>query len=193
MRERERTRERPIAVGRGVLLRPARPEDRREFVALLRASRAHLRPWEPRVRDPDGSGRFARFLGARASPDARRWLVCRRSDGAIVGGVSLNHVVRGVFQNAAIGYWLGAAHTGRGHMTEAVRLAVGHAFRRMGLHRVEANVIPENRASKGVVRRAGFRKEGLSPRFLKIDGRWRDHERWAVLAEEWRSGRRKGG
>jgi ribosomal-protein-alanine N-acetyltransferase len=168
-----------------------RPEDRGEFLALVRESRAFLRAWEPSVRDPDGSERFARLLERSRAPDARRWLVRRRGDGAIVGQVSLNHVVGGPFRNAALGYWLGVAHTGRGYMTQAVGLALRHAFGAMRLHRVEANLMPRNGASRGVVRRNGFRREGLSPRFLKIAGRWEDHERWAVLAEEWRAGRRR--
>src|SRR6266566_1180875 len=82
--------------------------------------------------------------------------------------------------------WIGVRHARQGYMTEALPLALRHAFRTLRLHRVEANILPVNRASLALVRRAGFRREGYSPRYLEIAGRWADHERWALLAEDWR-------
>ena len=88
-----------------------------------------------------------------------------------------------------MGYYIGAPFAGRGYMTEAIRLMLRYAFRDLKLHRIEANIQPENVASIALVRRAGFRREGYSPRYLKISGRWRDHERWAILAEDWKAKR----
>ena len=92
----------------------------------------------------------------------------------------------GPIQSAFLGYWTGAPHVRRGYMTEALQLALRHAFRTLKLHRVEANIIPRNKASKALVKRAGFTREGLSRRYLKIAGRWQDNERWVLLREDWK-------
>jgi ribosomal-protein-alanine N-acetyltransferase len=106
-------------------------------------------------------------------------------DGAVLGVVNLNEIVRGAFDSAYLGYYGFSPHTGQGYMTEGLRLVLRHAFRRLGLHRLEANIQPGNRASRALVRRLGFRREGFSPRYLKIGGPWRDHERWAIVREAW--------
>ena len=101
----------------------------------------------------------------------RAWLyalVCTAA--SVVGGI--------------LGYAIGAPYAGEGYMTEGIELVLRHAFGAMGLHRLEANIQPGNEPSIALAKRAGFRLEGFSPRYLKIDGRWRDHERWAILAEE---------
>ena len=98
--------------------------------------------------------------------------------------VNVNCIVRGLFQSAYLGYYVGAAFAGRGYMAEGLALVVRHAFSEMGLHRLEANIQPDNAASIALARRCGFRKEGFSPRYLRISGEWRDHERWALLADE---------
>jgi ribosomal-protein-alanine N-acetyltransferase len=100
----------------------------------------------------------------------------------LVGIVNVSEIVRGAFRSGYLAYYVFRPYERRGLMTEGVRLVVRDAFRRLGLHRLEANVQPGNRASIRLVRRLGFRREGYSPRYLKIQGRWRDHERWARLA-----------
>jgi ribosomal-protein-alanine N-acetyltransferase len=115
------------------------------------------------------------------------FFACRCDDGAIAGAINLSEIIRGPFQNAFVGYFMGAAFAGRGYMTEALGLVLKHGFRHLKLHRIEANLQPGNSASRALVRRAGFRLEGYSPRFLKIAGRWRDHERWAITVEDWRT------
>ena len=110
-----------------------------------------------------------------------------RSSDDLVGVVNLNEIVRGNFQSAYLGYYAFAPHVGRGYMREGLTLALRWVFGELRLHRVEANIQPGNEASLALVRRLGFRREGASPRYLKIAGRWRDHERWALLAEEWRT------
>jgi ribosomal-protein-alanine N-acetyltransferase len=109
-----------------------------------------------------------------------------------VGGININEIVRGVFRSGYLGYQVGAPHARQGYMTEALAIVLREAFGPLRLHRVEANIQPGNRASIGLVRRAGFRLEGLSRRYLKIGGRWRDHERWALTVEDWRRRRRSG-
>ena len=105
----------------------------------------------------------------------------------LVGVVTVSEIVRGQFQNAYLGYYVFESFRRRGLMTAAVALVVTKAFRKLRLHRVEANIQPANVASIRLVRRLGFRKEGLSRRYLKINGKWRDHERWAVTREEWKA------
>src|SRR5262249_46324844 len=113
------------------------------------------------------------------------FLVCCNRDGAIVGTINLSQIFRRSFQNAYVGYQLFAGFTGNGFMTEAVAIAVGFAFHDLKLHRLEANVQPDNIASIRVLERNGFVKEGFSERYLKIGGKWRDHERWAIIKENW--------
>ena len=103
----------------------------------------------------------------------------------------VNAIVRGLFHSAYLGYYALAPHAGKGYMTEGMRLVIRHAFVAMKLHRLEANIQPENTASRALVKRLGFRLEGYSPRYLKIAGRWRDHERWALTVEDWRAARRR--
>ncbi len=102
--------------------------------------------------------------------------------------MNFNEIVRGLFQSAYMGYWIGEPFARQGYMGEALRAALDYAFGALGLHRVEANIQPGNEASIALVKRAGFRLEGHSPRYLKIGGGWRDHERWALTVEEFASG-----
>jgi ribosomal-protein-alanine N-acetyltransferase len=128
------------------------------------------------------------FLTSRDDPreDFRGFEIRRTSDGAVVGSIEISRIARGNFQSAYLGYRIADAERRRGYMTEALQLALRHAFRALELHRVEANIEPGNEASIALVRRAGFTREGFSRRYLKLGGRWRDHERWALLREDWR-------
>ncbi|MFN8233572.1 MAG: GNAT family protein [Actinomycetota bacterium] len=170
-----------LGEGRRVLLRHPVAGDRREFLERSRASRSLHRPW---VHPPEDDRAFATFV--RRDPDGRseRLLVCRREDGAIVGVYHLSQIFYGPLRSAYLGYYAFTPYAGRGYMSEGLGLVLRHAFGPLGLHRLEANIQPGNIASIALVRGAGFRREGFSPRYLKIGGRWRDHERWAILAEE---------
>jgi ribosomal-protein-alanine N-acetyltransferase len=180
-------RRQALAKGRRVYLRMPDSRDAAVLATLARTSRGLHRPW---VDPPQTARAVARALRT-AGPSRVRLVVCRRRDGAIVGVVNLNEIVRGAFQSAYLGYYAFAPRAGQGLMTEGLALALRHAFRRLGLHRVEANIQPGNRASRALARRLGFRREGFSPRYLKIRGRWRDHERWALVCEAWAASRRK--
>jgi ribosomal-protein-alanine N-acetyltransferase len=155
--------------------------DRAELVQANQENRAYHAPWvEPFA---DAAGFDAWFAATLTGPHVR--LVARDADSMrIAGVVNLNEIVAGAFQSAYLGYYGMAWCAGTGLMTEAVRLAVAFAFTELGLHRVEANIQPDNLRSIALVRRLGFRKEGFSPRYLKIGGAWRDHERWARLADD---------
>jgi len=104
----------------------------------------------------------------------------------LVGVINLNEVVRGLFRSAYHGYYGFEPFSGLGYMTEGLALVLDQAFGPLGLNRLEANIQPENKRSSRLVSRLGFRLEGFSPRYLKIGGRWRDHERWAMLGSEWK-------
>ncbi len=170
-----------------VLLRPLQAGDASEIVRLARASRALHRSW---VHPPGDHAAFRSYLRRSRQETVRTLVVVRREDGAIVGLFSLSQIFLGNFRSAYLGYWIGAPYAGRGCMREGMALLLRYAFRRLKLHRVEANVQPENVASRALVRRAGFRKEGYSQRYLKMAGRWRDHERWAITVEDLRNGGR---
>ena len=132
---------------------------------------------------------LARAAGERRE-DGLRFEIRRVADEAVVGSIEISRIARGNFKSAYLGYAIVEEHRGRGYMSEALQLALRHAFRSLRLHRVEANVEPGNEPSLALVRRAGFIREGFSHRYLKLGGRWRDHERWALLAEDWRPSKR---
>jgi ribosomal-protein-alanine N-acetyltransferase len=176
-----------LAAGTTVSIRAPVAADLAELVELVRASRALHRPW---VRPPQDSTGFRAYLERITRDTHRGYLVCLRDGGAIAGVVNVSEIVHSAFESAYLGYYAHTAWAGRGCMREGLALVIGHAFRRLGLHRLEANVQPGNAASLALVRSLGFRKEGVSPRYLKVGGRWRDHERWAILAEEWKDTKR---
>jgi ribosomal-protein-alanine N-acetyltransferase len=169
-----------LEVGRRVFLCKPTQRHRDEFLALMRASRARLRPW---VAPPASRAAFTAYLRRARRPTERAFLVCRVEDRAIAGVINVSQIFHGNFQSAYLGYYAGAPFMGLGYMSEGLGLVLRHAFGPLGLHRLEANIQPGNRASIRLVRGAGFRREGFSPRYLKILGRWRDHERWAITAE----------
>jgi ribosomal-protein-alanine N-acetyltransferase len=173
-----------VGSGLRVYLRSPTRSDEGEFVTAMRASRSFHRPW---ATAPTDSDRFAAYLADSRRGDFEALLVCRAEDEAILGFFNLSHITRGLLQSAYLGYAVAKAYAGHGYMREGLDLVLRHAFVALRLHRVEANIQPGNRASIALARGAGFRREGFSPRYLKIGGRWRDHERWAILADEWRS------
>jgi ribosomal-protein-alanine N-acetyltransferase len=154
-----------------------------EFLTAVRHSRTLHHPW---VQPPATREEFARFVGRAQELHRRSYLVGRRDDGSLVGVVTVSEIVRGPLQSAYLGYYGFAPWQGQGLMTAGLALVLREAFRTLKLHRVEANIQPGNAASLALVRRLGFQREGFSPRYLKIAGRWRDHERWALTVEDWR-------
>jgi [ribosomal protein S5]-alanine N-acetyltransferase len=169
-----------LVEGRVEIRRPM-AADCDEFLALVRSSQDLHRPW---VEPPSTRQRYEAYLESRQWVGDDGFFVCDSGSGSIVGVVNLNCIVRGFFHSAYLGYYVGAAFAGRGYMTEGLKLVARFAFTEMGLHRLEANIQPENVASIALVRKCGFRKEGFSPRYLRVMGEWRDHERWALLADE---------
>lgn len=173
--------------GDGVRLRPPRMSDHAVWAELRRASREFLQPWEPTWPADDLSrAAFRRRLSIYArdqeAGQGHAFFVFS-AGGALVGGVSLRDVRRGVSQSGAVGYWAGQAHARRGHTLAGVRAVVRFAFDRLGLHRLEAACVPENEPSHRLLLRAGFEQEGRARAYLKINGRWRDHLLFGLLAD----------
>ena len=172
----------------GVTLRPLRHRDGRAWRAVRRRNAAWLQPWDATV-PPGGGERPASFrsLVTRMNRHAREGFgmpFAIEVDGRFVGQVTVNNIVRGSAQFASVGYWLDRDVAGRGVMPTAVALVIDHCFRSAGLHRVEIAIRPENSNSLRVVEKLGLREVGLAPRFLHIDGDWRDHRIYAITVEE---------
>lgn len=164
-----------------VVVRPPRESDADAYLAHMRASRRFHRPW---IVAPTDRAAWDRLMARAATPSVEVLFAVRREDEEVTGTFVLSQIFYGPFCNAYLGYWATLAYAGHGYMTEGMDGVLRHAFRTLRLHRVEANVQPGNTASIALLERTGFRQEGFSRRYLKVAGRWRDHERYAILAED---------
>lgn len=157
------------------------PGHARAFLEGVRRSRRLHRGL---VSPPRNRERYREYLSRLSRPSHEGHFVCL-SDGELAGVINVSEIVRGIFQSAYLGFYAFAPHHGRGHMAAGLDLVIAWAFRKSRLHRLEANIQPGNLPSIALVKRLGFRLEGLSRRYLKISGRWRDHERWAITKEDY--------
>jgi ribosomal-protein-alanine N-acetyltransferase len=173
-----------LEVGNRVEVRQLRAEDQGIFLAMVAASRSLHAPWTYPPADPTA---FRALVARGGSDDFVSLAGWCTDDRTLVAMVNLSQIVRGSFQSCYCGFYANAATAGKGLTRETLELSLRYAFTTQGLHRIEANVQPSNAASLRLVRRVGFRREGYSPRYLHIDGAWRDHERFAITAEEWLS------
>ncbi|HLW12201.1 MAG TPA: GNAT family N-acetyltransferase [Casimicrobiaceae bacterium] len=185
------TRSNPVTLeGNRVHLRQPRRTDQRSFIAYAKQSRALHRGWVQAPETPTAFAAYvARYHPADAAPRNVGFLVIRNEDDAIVGVINFSEIIRGAFHSGYVGYYAFAPFAGVGYMAEGFALALDFAFRKMKLHRIEANVQPANIGSLALVERLGFIREGYSRRYVKIAGRWRDHVRFAMLAEDWKEHR----
>jgi ribosomal-protein-alanine N-acetyltransferase len=172
-----------------LILRPAAMKDFEAWVTLRLSSRAFLVPWEPEWPDDDLTRpgfrrRVDRALREIRSDAAYPLLLERKSDRALIGGLTIGLIRRGVAQMATLGYWVGAAHARQGYMSEAVLGAVEHGFGPLRLHRIEAACLPRNIASLTLLRNCGFAQEGRAAAYLKINGAWEDHLLFARIRPE---------
>lgn len=175
--------------GQSVFIRPPRDEDWKAWSDLRERSRDFLVPWEPTwPRDSLTRGAYRR----RVRHYSEEWeagagyafFIFSRADEGLRGGITLSHVRRGIAQTGTLGYWVGEPFSRQGVMTDALECIKIFFFERLGLHRLEAACLPANEASRGVLAKAGFREEGMAPKYLKINGAWEDHLLFAILAEE---------
>lgn len=162
-----------------------RPSSKRrdEFLAAVARSRQLHRHW---AYPPRTAREFEDRLKRLQSGAHLGYWICTEA-GELAGVININEIVRGAFNSGYLGYYALVPHNGRGYMKQGLRAVLKEAFRRERLHRLEANIQPDNEASRRLVQGCGFRLEGFSPRYLKLAGRWRDHERWAITVEEWKA------
>jgi ribosomal-protein-alanine N-acetyltransferase len=163
-----------------VRLRQINATDETAFMQGLRDSRDLLKPW---VQVPQSRKTFQKYVVEMNTADDRAWAVLRRDTRELAGVVELRDIFYGDFKNAYLIYYAFQAHQKQGLMKQAIQQVIAVAFNRLKLHRLEANIQPDNLASIALLKSCGFNKEGFSPRFLKKNGQWRDHERWAMLAD----------
>ena len=179
----------PLLRGDGVSLRPAVIGDFPAWARLRDQSRAFLTPWEPTWPEDDLTrAAFRRRLRRQAEEMERdesfAFLIFDTTSEDLLGGLTLGGIRRGVAQAATLGYWMGARHAGKGHMTRAVAAVVRFGFATLRLHRIEAACIPDNAPSIALLQRNGFRREGLARAYLKINDAWRDHVLFALVDGE---------
>lgn len=161
-----------------ITIKKISPKDENEFLRSARASRLGHQPW---VKVPVTASAFRRYVNEMRTTEDLTFVVRRTDTGSIVGVVELQDIFMGDFKNAYIIYYAFEGQQRQGLMSHAVTKVIQIAFSKLKLHRLEANIQPENNASKKLAKRCGFRKEGYSPKFLKKGGHWCDHERWALL------------
>ena len=171
-----------------VYLRFPVQRDWRNWAALRAESRDFLAPWEPTwAYDALTRGAFRRRLKMYKTEMRQgvtySFLIFRRVDDVLLGGITLSNLRRGVAQSATLGYWIGAPYGNQGYMTDSLAAILEFAFSRIGLHRVEAACLPANEASRRLLLRSGFREEGYAREYLRISGRWQDHQLFAILRD----------
>ena len=179
----------PHVRGHGVMLRPPRAGDYQAWADLREASRDYLQPWEPAWPEDDltrAAYRRRLTVYARELELGNAWpfFIFDTAGRVLLGAVTLSNVRRGVAETGTLGYWIGQPYAGAGHATAAVRAVARYAFDDLRLHRLEASCLPINTASRRVLEKAGFRKEGEARAYLKINGRWADHLLFGLLSED---------
>jgi [ribosomal protein S5]-alanine N-acetyltransferase len=182
-------RPQPVLSGLGILLRAPTASDYEAWAELRGASRDHLRPFEPAWTEDELSPASFRYRLKRYQHEARNdqgysFFVLDPSGRTLLGGISLSGVRRGASQSASVGYWMGAKFCRNGHATAALRRICDYGFAELSLHRLEAASMPGNAGSLRVLEKAGFEREGLARRYLKINGAWEDHVLLARIGGE---------
>ena len=181
--------ETPVISGEGLFLRTPSLADYAAWTELRAESRKFLTPWEPTWPADDLTRTAFRRRVRRYQLEIREdraypFFVFRQMDYALLGGITLSNVTRGMTQTATLGYWMGERHAGRGQMTRAVRAIVPFAFGALRLHRLEAACLPHNTPSICLLEKVGFRREGLARGLVCINGRWQDHIVFALLTDD---------
>lgn len=167
-----------------VFLEPISESRKSEFLELAKRSQDFHKKWSA---PPSTSAKFSKYMGRIGNDTYRCFYVCRTIDKKLVGVINISQIFRGDLQSAYLGYYVFEPFAKNKYMSSGLSLVLKEAFKNLKLHRLEANIQPTNVASKKLAKRLGFRLEGYSKRYLRVDGKWRDHERWAITIEDWKS------
>lgn len=156
-------------------------DDENKFILAMQRSQILHQPW---VASPKTADEFQNYFQRSRQSNQKSFLVLNQTED-ITGVFNINEIVRGFFQNAYLGFYAVADYAGQGYMSAGLNLVLKHVLEEMTLHRLEANIQPSNALSISLVKNNGFRQEGYSPNYLKINDKWCDHERWAITYEDW--------
>ncbi len=159
-----------------VFIREPKIEDKEKFISAMQRSRSLHHPW---VKAPTNPKEFDEYFQRYQQANQESFLVCNEEEN-IVGVFNVSEIVRGLFQNAYLGFYAVSDFSGKGYMSAGLKLVLARIFNELKLHRIEANIQPDNVQSIQLIKKNGFRYEGFSPRYLKIDNEWRGHEHWAM-------------
>jgi ribosomal-protein-alanine N-acetyltransferase len=175
--------------GRRIYIRPPANYDWPAWAELRESSRAFLVPWEPTwpidcLTRAAYRRRLRHYTDEWHAGAGYTFFIYGRDNDALKGAITLSNVRRGVAQTGTLGYWVGQPFARQGVMSDAIRVMLFFAFDNLHLHRVEAACLPRNDASRGVLRKAGFRSEGMAPKYLRINGEWEDHLLYAMLKSD---------
>lgn len=165
-----------------IIIRELQLADEAAFLDAMQRSKSLYDPW---MSVPYTHEQFVEFYHRYNQPNHKSYLIYTNNNTNIVGVFNLSEIVRGLFQNAYLGFSCVIDYAGKGDMSRGLKLVLEKVFTELELHRLEANIQPTNINSINLVKANGFRKEGYSPRYLKINGEWRDFERWAIIYEDW--------
>lgn len=165
-----------------IRIREPNLNDAVQFIDFMKRSESLHSPW---TIAPKTLNEFEQYIERIQQPNQKGLLV-EVDEKNIAGVFNINEIVFGCFQSAYLGFYATIDYAGQGVMSAALKLVLKHIFQELNLHRIEANIQPGNKKSIQLVQSNGFKKEGFSPKYLKIDGEWRDHERWAMTYEEWK-------
>ena len=172
-----------------ITLRPPKQGDWKHWASVREQSREFLAPWEPTWPYDALTRRAFRRRVKAYNQEMRQgsgfsFLIFRNTDGALLGGVTLSNLRRGVAQAASLGYWIGQPHARQGYMSDAIALVLDYGFEQLGMHRIEAACLPHNDASKSLLLKMGFSQEGYARQYLRINGSWQDHLLFAILRSD---------
>lgn len=163
-----------------VIIREPIIADKEEFISAMQRSQSLHHPW---VKAPTTTQEFDEYFQRFQQSNQKSFLVCNET-GSIVGVFNVSEIVRGLFQNAYLGFYAVADFVSKGYMSAGLKLVLAKVFNELKLHRIEANIQPDNLKSIQLIKKNGFRYEGFSPRYLRIDNEWRGHEHWAMTYED---------
>ncbi len=155
-------------------------EDMPEFLKKVKTSQYLHHPW---VDPPSNEDKYNAYINRINQDNQKGFFIRLHTSNDIIGVININEIVRGCFQSGYLGFYVFSGYEGKGYMSEGLKLVISHAFNNLNLHRLEANIQPDNTKSIKFIKQHHFRNEGFSPKYLKINNVWKDHERFAITAE----------